>query len=51
MGSNGREEREFEGYVDPRWRHLVHAAILLGCSPPEAGVDAVERALGQLSPG
>lgn len=36
MGDNGREEREFEEYAAARWRHLVHAAILLGCSPPEA---------------
>jgi RNA polymerase sigma-70 factor (sigma-E family) len=29
-------DQEFTGYAGARWRHLVHAAILLGCSPDEA---------------
>lgn len=29
-------DRELEEYAAARWRHLVHAAILLGCSPAEA---------------
>ncbi|CAN5374859.1 hypothetical protein BH11ACT8_BH11ACT8_18810 [soil metagenome] len=35
MGES-RAERELEEYAAARWRHLVHAAILLGCSPAEA---------------
>lgn len=29
-------DAEFEDYAAARWRHLVHGAILLGCSPTEA---------------
>jgi DNA-directed RNA polymerase specialized sigma24 family protein len=29
-------DQEFSEYAGARWRHLVHAAILLGCSVEEA---------------
>lgn len=35
MDAEGRD-REIEQYAAARWRHLVHAAILLGCTPVEA---------------
>lgn len=31
-----RTDTEFEEYAAARWRHLVHGAVLLGCSPAEA---------------
>ena len=36
MGRSEHDEREFEEYAAARWRHLVHAGVLLGCSPHEA---------------
>lgn len=36
MGNDSPGDREFEEYAAARWRHLVRAAMLLGCSLPEA---------------
>jgi RNA polymerase sigma-70 factor (sigma-E family) len=44
VGMAGRHDAEFDEYVVLRWDRLVRGAILLGCSPNEAG-DIVQTAL------
>src|SRR5690606_28219474 len=47
MGSTGRERmavrHDFDTFVGTRWARLVRAAVMLGCSEPDAE-DAPQRA-------